>query len=129
MIQYIIELIFGIIAGIFLGITGMPATGFILLGLDYLKINNYKSILGSVLFLNLFPISIGSVLEFYKTGNIDFTMGWILLFSIITGSYLSSKFVVGSKKKLSNKNIKYITAYFTFVMAILFLISAYYEKD
>jgi len=32
-----------------------------MLGLDYFKINDYKSILGAVLFLNLFTISLGSV--------------------------------------------------------------------
>ena len=129
MIQYIIEAFFGLISGILLGITGIPGTGLILLGLDYFKINDYKSILGAILFLNLFPISGGSVWEFYKAGKIDFTMGWILLITMMVGSYISSKYVVQGKNKLSNKTIKYFTACFSFIMAILFLISAYYEKD
>jgi uncharacterized membrane protein YfcA len=129
MIQYIIETFFGFLSGLFLGITGIPATGFILLGLDYFKLNNYKSILGTILFLNLFPISLGSVWEFYKAGKIDFTMGWILLITTIIGSYIGSKYVVSGKNQFTNKTIKYITAYFSFFTGFLFIISAYYEKN
>jgi uncharacterized membrane protein YfcA len=129
MIQYIIELFFGLISGVFLGLTGIPGMGLTLLGLDYFKVNDYKSILGSILFVNLFPISVGSVWEFYKAGKIDFTLGWILLISIILGSYMGSLYVVKGKNQLSNSTIKYLTAYFSFFTGILFLISAYYEKD
>lgn len=129
MIQYIIEAFFGLLSGVLLGITGIPGTGLTLLALDYFKINDYKSILGAILFANLFPISGGSVWEFYKAGKIDFTIGWILLITIMIGSYVSSKYVVSGKNKLSNKFIKYFTAYFSFVIGILYLISAYYEKD
>jgi uncharacterized membrane protein YfcA len=129
MFQYIIELFFGLISGVFLGLTGIPGMGLTLLGLDYFKVNDYKSILGSILFVNLFPISVGSVWEFYKAGKIDFTLGWILLISTILGSYMGSLYVVKGKNQLSNSTIKYLTAYFSFFTGILFLISAYYEKD
>jgi uncharacterized membrane protein YfcA len=129
MIQYIIEAFLGLISGILLGITGIPGTGILLLGLDYFKINDYKSILGTILFLNLFPISVGSVWEFYKAGKIDFTMGWLLLISMIFGSYFSSKYVVKGKNQLTNKTIKYFTACFSLTIFFLFLYSAYYEKN
>ena len=129
MIIYIIEAFFGILSGLFLGITGIPASGITLLGLDYFKVNDYKSILGAILFLNLFPISLGSVWEFHKAGKIDFIMGEILLLTIIIGSYIGSKYVVSGKNQLSTKTIKYITSYFSFLTGILFLLSAYYEKN
>jgi uncharacterized membrane protein YfcA len=129
MIQYIIEIIFGLLSGIILGITGIPALGLAMLGLDYFKVNDYKSILGAILFINLFPISGGSVWEFYKARKIDFSMGWILLVTILLGSYVSSKYVVICKNPLTNKTIKYITAYVSFLTGILFLISAYHEKN
>ena len=125
--QYIIETFFGLLSGLFLGITGIPATGFTLLGLDYFKVNDYKSILGAILFLNLFPISLGSVWEFYGANKIDFTMGWILLITIIIGSYIGSRYVVSGKNQMSNKTIKYITAYFSIFTGILFYISAQYD--
>ena len=129
MIQYLIEFIFGLIAGIFLGITSIPATGLTALALDYFKVSDYKSIIGAVLFVNLFPISAGSVWEFYKSKHIDFSMGWILLISIIIGSYFGSKIVVGYKVKMSDKTIKYISAFVSLITAILFYISAIYETN
>jgi uncharacterized membrane protein YfcA len=127
--QYIIEAIIGITAGLFLGVTGIAPAGLVLLALDYFKIGDYITNLGTILFLNLFPITIGSVWEFYKSKKINTSMGFILLFSIITGSYLGSKMVVGEKNKLSIKTIKYITSGLGLIISISFLISAYYEKN
>jgi uncharacterized membrane protein YfcA len=129
MTPIIIETILGLFCGIFLGITGIAPTGIILIALDMLKIGDYKSNLGAILFLNLFPITIGSVFEFYKSKKIDFSLGTILLLTIILGSFIGSKFVVGDKNVLSTKTIKLITAYLSLFMAGVFLYSAYYEKN
>ena len=82
MYKFLLEAIFGLLAGLFLGITGIVPTGVILIVLDYLKIGNYKTNLGSILFINLFPITVGSVYQFYKAKQINFSLGFILLFSI-----------------------------------------------
>lgn len=129
MFEIFIEFLLGLISGIFLGITGIPALPLTMLILDYLKINDYKNILGAIMFVNLFPISIGSAWEFYKAKRIDFKMGFIILISIIIGSYYSSKFVVTYKNKLSNKTIKYITSGLGLIVSVLFFISAYYETN
>jgi uncharacterized membrane protein YfcA len=127
--EYIVELILGLLCGMFLGITGIAPTGLVLLALDYLNIGNYITNLGSIIFLNLFPITIGSAWDFYKTKQINYEMGVILLFSIIIGSYMSSKFVVGEKSKLTKKSIKYVTSGLGLIMFICFYISALYEKN
>jgi uncharacterized membrane protein YfcA len=127
--QYIIEAILGLICGVFLGITGILPAGIILIVLDYLNIGDYISNLGAILFLNLFPFSIGSIYEFYKTKNINYELGWILVFSIIVGSYIGSKYIVGKGFKLSIKQIKYVSAILALIMMIIFFISAYYETD
>ena len=127
--QYIIEAIVGVICGVFLGITGILPAGIILIVLDYLNIGDYISNLGAILFLNLFPFSIGSIYEFYKTKNINYELSWILLISIIVGSYIGSKYIVGKGFKLSIKQIKYISSFIGLLMCILFFISAYYETD
>ena len=127
--QSIIEIIVGMLCGLFLGITGIAPTGLVLLALDFFNIGDYITNLGTILFLNLFPISIGSVWEFYKSKKINFKMGFILLFSIIIGSYLGSKLVVGENFKLSEKTIKYITSALGFTIFVSFLISAQYEKN
>ena len=127
MIQYIIELIFGLTSGILFGITGIPGLPLLILIFDYLKLDEYKKILGAVLFVNLFPISIGSVWEFYKNKQIDFAMGWIVLLATIIGGIIGSKLVFNNK--VTNKNIKYISGAFSILTGILFLISALYEKS
>lgn len=127
--QFLVESIIGLLCGLFLGITGIAPTGVILLALDLLKIGDYKSNLGAIMLLNLFPITIGSTYEFYKSKQINFSLGSILLLTIICGSFIGSKFVVGEKSSLSEKNVKYITGYLALVVGIIFLISAYYEKN
>ena len=124
--QYLIELILGTICGLFLGVTGIAPTGLVLLVLDYFGIGNYITNLGTILFLNLFPLTLGSVWEFYKAKQINFKMGLILLVSIIIGSFIGSKMVVGdSSVTLSEKSIKYITSALGFIIGILFFFSAY----
>lgn len=127
--QFLIESFLGLLSGLFLGITGILPVSLILIVLDILGIGDYKTNLGSILLLNLFPISIGSVFEFYKSKQINYSLGFILLLSIIIGSFMGSKIVAGDKNTLSIKTIKYITAYLSFFMAIVFLFSAYYETD
>ena len=126
--QYIIEAILGLISGIFLGVTGILPIGIILIALDYLNIGDYISNLGAILFINLFPVTVGSIYEFYKSNKINYSLGWILLLSIILGSYIGSKYIVGKGFKLSVKQIKYVSAILALIMMIVFFISAYYEK-
>jgi uncharacterized membrane protein YfcA len=127
--QDIIGAILGLISGVFLGITGILPVGIFLILIDYLNIGDYRSNLGAIMFLNLFPYTISSFYEFYKTNNINYHLGWILLFSIIIGSHIGSKYVVNKGIKLSIKQIKYISAALGLIMCILFFISAYYEKN
>ena len=128
MYQFVIKTVLGLITGLFLGITGILPIGLLLIALDILKIGDYKSNLGAILFFNLFPITIGSFLDFYKANQINFSLGVILLASVTFGSFIGSKYVVGEKIVFSVRDIKYITAYLSIFVGIVFLISAYYEK-
>lgn len=127
--KLIIEIFVGLICGVFLGITGIAPTGLVILALDYFKIDDYIKNLGTILFINLFPLTIGSVWEFYKAKKIDFTMGIILFLSIALGGFLGSKLVVNKNYKLSKKTIKYITSILGLVIFVSFLISAQYETN
>ena len=127
--QYLIETILGLLAGLFSGMTGILPVGLLLIIFDFFKIGDYKSNLGAIALINLFPISIGSFWEFFKVDKINYSMGLILLASIVTGGYFGTKIVVNEKYNLSKKTIKYITFGLGFTIWILFLISAYYEKN
>jgi len=127
--QFLIESILGLLCGLFSGITGILPFGLLLIIFDYLNIGDYRSNLGAIALLNLFPITIGSFWEFYKSKKVNFSLGYILLFSIIIGGYIGSKLVVQENFKLSKKTIKYITSGLGASIAILFYISAQYETD
>ena len=115
----------GMLSGILLGLTGILPLGFFILLLKYLDVGDYKTIIGTVLYVILFPISIGSVLEFYKAKKINFFVGNILLVTMIIGGYIGSKLVLDERFKFSEKTIKYITAVMTFIFSIAFFITAY----
>jgi len=125
--QYIVELILGLLAGAFSGVTGILPVGVLLIIFEYLGIGTYKSNLGAIALLNLFPISIGSFWNFYKSNNVNYSMGFILLLSIITGGYFGSALVVEKHYQLSKKTIKYTTSFIGFVIGIIFFISAQRE--
>lgn len=125
--QYIIELVLGLLAGILSGATGILPIGVLLLIFDYLGIGNYKSNLGAIALLNLFPISIGSFWNFYKSNNVNFSMGFILLLSIISGAYFGSLLVLDKRYELSKKQINYLTSILGFTIGIAYLIAAQRE--
>jgi uncharacterized membrane protein YfcA len=127
--QYIFELILGLLAGLFSGMTGILPVGLLLIIFDFFKIGDYKSNLGAIALINLFPISIGSFWEFFKVDKINYSMGLILLASIVTGGYFGSKIILDEKINMSRKTLKYITSGLGFTIWILFLISAHYEKN
>lgn len=126
---FAIEIFSGLLSGIVLSVTGISPFNLLILLLDYLKIGDHVSNIGLVLFINLFPISIGGVYEFYKANKINYNLGFILLISIMIGSYIGSKLILGNTTKLSVKTIKYITAFYGLILFISYLISAYNEKN
>lgn len=127
--HHIIEFVIGIISGLILGVTGVSSTGLIILAIDALGIYDYKSIVGTILFISLFPISIGAAWEFNQAKKMDLNMGYVLLFAIILGGLLGSKLVFHKDIRLSNKSMKLLTAGVGFVTGLLFLISACYEDN
>ena len=127
--EFLIESLLGLFAGLFLGVTGIAPMGLILIALEVLKIGDYKTNLGSVLFLNLFPISIGSVYQFYKEKKINFSLGIILTMSVMIGSFISSKFFLDKEKKISPKMLKYITSALGFSIGFIYFISAYFHDS
>ena len=129
MFELLVEIVLGLICGMFLGVTGIIPSSIILFVLQLLGIGSYQTNLGSILFINLFPITIGSVYEFYKAKKIDYKMGFILLFTAMLGSYIGSKFVLGFNGfKLTEKQIKLITSLLGFIIFVTFLYSALTTK-
>jgi uncharacterized membrane protein YfcA len=116
--------IIGLASGVLMGLTGIVPLGFFVLLLKYLDVGDHKTIIGTVLYVILFPLSIGSVMEFYRAKKINFFVGNILLVAMVIGSFFGSKFVLDERFQLSEKTIKYITAIMTLIASALFFISA-----
>ena len=120
--------ILGLLSGVVFGLTGVAVTGFVIIILDYCKFMSYKTIIGTLLFLNLWPMTIGSVWEFYEAGEIDYILGFLLLFTVGFGNWLGSLLAVGGKA-WSNKSIKYTSGLVSLALATLFCVNGYYTKD
>ena len=125
MFNIILICLIGLISGLLLGLTGILPLGFFLILFKYFNVGDYKTIIGTVLYVILFPLTIGSVWEFYKTKKINFFVGNILLVTMIIGSYFGSKLVLDERFQLTEKTIKYISAIMSFVFSIAFFITAY----
>jgi uncharacterized membrane protein YfcA len=125
--KILIGSILGLLSGAIFGMTGVSVTGFVIIFLDYFGIQSYKTIIGTLLFLNLFPLTIGSVYEFYKSKQIDYLLGGVLLATVVLGSYAGSLMVVGGNG-LSDKTIKYVSGAVNVFLAVLFFVSGYYTK-
>ena len=128
MYEYFVEIIAGLLCGLSMGITGIIPIGIVIILLELFKIEEYKTVIGSMLFVLVFPISIGSVYEFYKAKQINYKLSMIVLASIIAGSTIGSKLILDPKHPISNKTIKYISSAIGFVSGIIFLIAANNEK-
>ena len=117
----------GLIGGFLSGFTGLTTTSIILAGLSISHvITDYKTILGTLLYVIAFPISIGSVWQFYKEKKINYFIGNIILVTMIIGSYFGTKVILTKKLNITPKTIKYISAFIAFFAGIYFLIEAYY---
>ena len=118
-------IIIGLVSGLLLGVTGILPLGFFIIILKYLNVGDYKTIIGTVLYVILFPLSIGSVWEFYKSKKINFFVGNVLLVTMVIGSYFGSKLILNESYQLGEKTIKYITAVMTLIASIFYFKAAY----
>ena len=115
----------GIIIGLLMGLTGNLFMGFVIVLFKYLNVCDYKTIIGTTLYVMVFPLTFGSVKEFYEEKKINFFVGNILLITLIIGSYFGSKLVLYERYKLTEKKINYITSVITFIASIVFFINGY----
>jgi len=129
MFDFLVYIICGFFSGFCMGTTTFNPITIILLILDALKIGDYKKNEGSIMLLNVFPITIGSTYTFYKKNLIDYPLAITLIITVTLGSYLGSFLVTNKKNALTDKQIKYFTGFVSLIFGIIFLIAGYYSKD
>lgn len=72
----------------------------------------------------MFPVTLGSVWEFYKVEKINFLIGNVLLISSIAGTFLGSRIALNDDFKLSIKTIQYVTSAVALTIGSYFFYSA-----
>lgn len=112
----------GSLAGLLGGALGQSGAEVMLPGLLVLNIvPDFKTAAGTVLLAIIPPISLLAVLEYYKRGQVQVITSVILFityfFVAFLGAYLT--------KKISNKTLEYLTAFYFLIISIFFFWNAY----
>ena len=124
MYNILIICLIGIIIGMLMGLTGNLFFGFVIVLFKYLDVGDYKTIIGTTLYVMMFPLAIGSTIEFYKAKKINLLVGNLLLITLIIGSYFGSKIILYDAFKISEKQIKYLSGVLAVLTGILFFMQA-----
>lgn len=117
-IGYIIGILaIGMLAGFMSSMVGIGGGIVIVPALVFVFGFSQKLAQGTSLAMLLPPIGILGVLNYHKSGLIDFKIAAILCVSFVLGSYIGSKFVVN----LDSMVVKRIFAIFMIVVAVKYL--------
>jgi len=105
-------IVIGILAGILSGFVGVGGGVVIVPALVYVLGMGQHEAQGTSLFILLLPIGILAVMNYYKSGNINWKFGLIVAGAFVIGGYVGSKLAL----KLSEGVVKLI---FGFIMAFV----------
>ena len=129
MYEIFIVTLLGFVMGLLQGVVGFTPMTIIIFILYYFKVmTDYKTILGTTLYVALLPLTIGSVWEFYKVKKIHFLFGNILLITLIIGSYIGSLLILNPAYRIPDKMIQYMTSALGFVTFVIYFTLAYTTK-
>jgi uncharacterized membrane protein YfcA len=91
-INIIYSILIGALSGILGGAFGLGGSFVMLPGLILLKVSkNFNTAVGTILFSLLPPVSLLAVIEYYKRGQVDVTVGTILFITYFICAYFGSK--------------------------------------
>lgn len=113
----LIVVLIGIAAGTLSGLVGVGGGLIIVPGLIYFLGFSQHSAQGTSLGLILLPVGILGVLQYYKQGNVDIKVVWLLAVGFLLGSYFGSKVALN----LSQDTVKKIFASLMILIAFKML--------
>ncbi len=102
--QIIILLITGIVAGLVSGLMGVGGAIIIVPFLVYILGMNQHEAQGTSLMVLLFPIGIFAVLNYAKSGYVNYKFAVLLIIGFLLGSFLGSKLAINLPEKLLQKS-------------------------
>ncbi len=113
----IIIVLIGIAAGILGGLVGVGGGIIIVPALIYFVGFSQHAAQGTSLGLIMLPVGILGVLQYYKSGNVDFKVVGILAIGFLIGSFFGSKLALS----LPQETVKKIFAILMIIMAVKML--------
>lgn len=113
----LIAILIGIAAGMLGGLVGVGGGLIIVPSLVYFLGFSQHSAQGTSLGLILLPVGILGVLNYYKEGQVDMKIVWLLAIGFLAGSYFGSKIALS----LPQATIKKLFAILMLIMALKML--------
>jgi hypothetical protein len=104
----------GLVAGLLSGFVGVGGGMIIVPGLVFLLGASQMTAQGTSLALLMFPVGILGVINYYKTGNVNFQYVIIMGLAFVLGSYFGSKWAL----KISEQKVKLVFGIFLLYMSI-----------
>jgi uncharacterized membrane protein YfcA len=110
----LILVMIGLVAGLLSGFVGVGGGMIIVPGLVFLLGASQMTAQGTSLALLMFPVGILGVINYYKTGNVNFQYVIIMGLAFVLGSYFGSKWAL----KISEQKVKLVFGIFLLYMSI-----------
>ena len=124
-INIIYSILIGTLSGILGGAFGLGGSFIMLPGLILLNVvKDFNTAVGTILFSLLPPVSLLAVIQYYKRGQVDMTIGTILFITYFLAAYLGAKI----NKMFDEKTLEYACATVFLIITIYFYYHAYTLK-
>jgi uncharacterized membrane protein YfcA len=125
-LNIIYSILIGTLSGILGGAFGLGGSFIMLPGLILLNVTkDFNTAVGTILFSLLPPVSLLAVIEYYKRGQVDFTIGTILFVTYFLAAYLGAQI----NKMYDQKTLEYACATVFLFITIYFYYHAYTLKN
>lgn len=125
-LNIIYSILIGTLSGILGGAFGLGGSFVMLPGLILLNVTkDFNTAVGTILFSLLPPVSLLAVMDYYKRGNVDITIGSILFITYFLAAYIGAKI----NKMYDQKSLEYACATVFLIITIYFYYHAYNLKS
>lgn len=125
-INIIYSILIGTLSGILGGAFGLGGSFIMLPGLILLNVTkDFNTAVGTILFSLLPPVSLLAVIEYYKRGQVDITIGTILFITYFLAAYIGAQI----NKMYDQKTLEYACATVFLMITIYFYYHAYTLKS
>lgn len=118
MIKYLLALLIGVVCGLLAGFQGIAGSFYILTLLLVFGIaKNQRQAAGTTLLTIVFPLSIGAVYEYYKTGDVDVPVAAC----IIIAYFIAAAFGAKANALVDEKYVLFSIAFMLFISSFYYI--------